>query len=253
MGIGLRTFNWTMNDSISVIIPVYNGERYLAEAIESVLKQTLPPAEVIVVDDGSTDYSAAIAQSFATVRYLHQPNAGSNAARNRGILHSTGNFLAFLDADDLWMPDKLAVQLAAFSQEPSLDFVYGYVEQFYSSDLPAGERAGWVDTSQPRPGIHQGTLLARRSSFLKIGIFREDRIFNQFVDWYALAQENGMCERILPDVVMRRRVHDSNMSLRGGEQAKRSFAHALKATLDRRRAENKSKKIPDRLETPNRL
>lgn len=229
-----------MNNSISVIIPVYNGERYLAEAIESVLQQTLPPAEVLVIDDGSTDGSAAVAQSFATVRYFYQPNAGGNAARNRGIRQSTGDFLAFLDADDLWIPDKLAAQMASFTRNPSLDFVYGHVEQFYSPDLSAEQRNGWVDTSQPRPGIHQGTLLALRTSFLKIGLFREDRIFNQFVDWYALAQEKQMRELVIPQVVMRRRVHGSNMSLRGGEEAKRSFAHALKATLDRRRAERKN-------------
>lgn len=221
---------------VSVIIPVYNGERYLAEAIESVLQQTLPPAEVIVVDDGSADGSGAVAQSFAAVRYLRQVNGGSNAARNRGILHSTGDFLAFLDADDLWMPDKLAVQMAVLTQEPALDFVYGYVEQFFSPDLSVTQRAGWVDTSHPIPGIHQGTLLARRSSFLKIGLFQEDQMYTQFTGWYALSQDRQMRERILSDVVMRRRVHDSNMSLRGGEQAKRAFAHALKATLDRRRA-----------------
>ncbi len=229
-----------MNDSISVIIPVYNGERYLAQTIESVLQQTLAPTEVIVVDDGSTDKSAAVAQSFPAVRYIYQSNAGSNAARNRGIRHSTGDFLAFLDADDLWTPDKLAVQMTAFAQEPSLDFVYGHVEQFYSPDIPTPQRAGWVDTSQPRPGILHGTLLARRISFLQVGFFQQQRGFADFSDWYALARDQQMRERILPDVVMRRRVHDSNMSLRGGQEAKRAFAYALKATLDRRRARRKN-------------
>ncbi len=230
-----------MSNSISVIIPVYNCERYLAESIESVLQQTHLPDEILVVDDGSTDASAQIVQNFADVRYLYQPNAGSNAARNRGVVETTGNFLAFLDQDDLWMPDKLALQMAAFTQKPSLDFVYGYVEQFYSPELSDELRTGRVVFTEARPGIHIGTLLARRSSFLKIGLFQEQRDFADFADWYALAQDRQMHEQVIPQVVMRRRVHDRNMSLRGGAEAKRSFAHALKATLDRRRAEGKNR------------
>jgi glycosyltransferase involved in cell wall biosynthesis len=101
----------TTPNTITAIIPVHNGERHLAEAIQSVLAQTLPPGEIIVVDDGSTDASAAIAQSFgAPVRVLAQPNLGPAAARNLGLAHATGDLLAFLDADDLWTPNKLARQ-----------------------------------------------------------------------------------------------------------------------------------------------
>lgn len=139
------------------------------------------------------------------------------------------------------MPHKLALQLAALESDPSLDFIYGYVEQFYSPEISPAQRVGWVDVSQPKPGIHVGTLLARRASFLRVGFFQQQRGFADFADWYALAQDLQMRERILPQVVMRRRVHDSNMSLRGDEQAKRAFAHALKATLDRRRAERKNR------------
>src|ERR1700758_706720 len=97
---------------ISVIIPVYNAEKYLAEAIESVLAQTYRPIEVIVVDDGSTDSSADIAKRFASVRYCFQSHSGLGATRNRGIDLSQGKFLAFLDADDLWVEDKLTHQMA---------------------------------------------------------------------------------------------------------------------------------------------
>src|SRR5919205_4589183 len=106
-----------MNSSppIIVIIPVYNGESYVAEAIESILDQTYRPAEVIVVDDGSTDNTAEVVKRFGdVVQYHHQPNRGAGAARNRGVELSHGEFLAFLDADDLWHKDKLAHQIQAF-------------------------------------------------------------------------------------------------------------------------------------------
>lgn len=98
--------------TVSVIIPVYNGERFLAEAIRSALDQTLSPAEIIVIDDGSTDASAEVARGFGPpVRVLAQANLGPAAARNLGVAHAAGDLLAFLDADDLWMPEKLAYQV----------------------------------------------------------------------------------------------------------------------------------------------
>ena len=106
------------DELVSVVIPVYNGERFLAQAIESVLGQTWREVEVIVVDDGSSDHSGEIARRFAPVRCLRQDNAGQAAARNRGAAAATGRFLAFLDADDLWLADKLERQLTAFRSAP---------------------------------------------------------------------------------------------------------------------------------------
>ena len=99
---------------VSAIIPVYNCERYLAEAIESVLAQTYRPIGIIVVDDGSTDGSADVAKSFTDpqVRYFYQPNSGQGAARNQGTNLARGSFFTFLDADDLWTDNKLELQLA---------------------------------------------------------------------------------------------------------------------------------------------
>ena len=100
---------------VSVIVPVYNGEHYLSFAIHSILRQDYHPSEVIVVDDGSTDNSANIARSFKEVRYIHQSNQGVAMARNVGIAAARGEFIAFLDADDLWTPNKLSIQNAQFS------------------------------------------------------------------------------------------------------------------------------------------
>src|SRR5687768_16816995 len=101
--------------SISAILPVFNGGLYLAEAIESVLAQTYQPAEVIVIDDGSTDITGEIVKRFGdVVQYSTQPNSGAGAARNRGVQLAHGEFLAFLDADDLWLKNKLTDQMQAF-------------------------------------------------------------------------------------------------------------------------------------------
>ena len=97
---------------ISCVIPVFNGERYLGEALESVLAQSYQPLEVIVVDDGSTDETAEVARRYGErVRYVWQPNAGETAARNLGLTAAHGEFIAFLDADDVWDSEKLERQI----------------------------------------------------------------------------------------------------------------------------------------------
>src|SRR5262245_20840904 len=98
---------------ISCIVPVFNGERYLGEAIESILKQSYRPIEIIIADDGSTDDTVTVAARYGTqIRYLRQSNAGPAAARNLGLSVAAGEFVAFLDADDIWHPEKLARQMA---------------------------------------------------------------------------------------------------------------------------------------------
>jgi glycosyltransferase involved in cell wall biosynthesis len=119
----------TPRPSISVVIPVHNGELYLAEAVDSALAQTHRPAEVVVVDDGSTDGTAEVAAGLgAAVRYVHQRNRGPGGAMNRGVALARGEYVAFLSADDVWEPEKLAGQMAALVADPSLDLVFGHVQ-----------------------------------------------------------------------------------------------------------------------------
>lgn len=106
---------------VSVVIPSYNSAAYVADAIESVLAQTLPAAEIIVIDDGSTDETAALLRRYrGRIRSIHQENGGVSAARNRGVHAANGDFIAFLDADDIWHPSKLEFQMQAFNRIPSL-------------------------------------------------------------------------------------------------------------------------------------
>lgn len=106
-----------MSASISVVIPAYNAERFLRDAVESAVRQTLPPLEILVVDDGSSDDTGRLAASVPGVRCIRQSNAGVSAARNRGLEEARGKFVALLDADDVWMPEKLAVQLTGLRDD----------------------------------------------------------------------------------------------------------------------------------------
>jgi glycosyltransferase involved in cell wall biosynthesis len=119
--------------SVSVIIPTYNYGQFVAEAIESVLAQTYPIAEIAVVDDGSTDETEVEVLRFGErVRYVKQTNAGVCAARNRGVADSTGEFIAFLDADDIWEPTKIEKQLAKFVEDPEIGLVHCGLREFDS-------------------------------------------------------------------------------------------------------------------------
>ena len=125
-----------MNARVSVVIPAYNMARYVGASIESVLAQTLPPDEVIVVDDGSSDQTAKVVEEFAAhVRLLRQEHMGYTVAMNRGIQEATGSLLAFQDADDLWEPEKLERQCAAIDTNPDVDAVFGHMECFLSPDV----------------------------------------------------------------------------------------------------------------------
>lgn len=220
---------------ISVIIPVHDGERYLAEALRSALAQRYRPIEVVVVDDGSTDRSAEIARAFGPpVRVHPQSNAGIGGALNAGAELARGDFFAFLDADDLWVGEKLELQMAAFASDPTLEAVLGRVVHFFSPELPPAARARIVLPEATTDGYLHGTLLIRRAAFARVGPFRVDLRVGQFVDWFARAREAGLRSRMLRDLVLRRRVHPDSMS--AGRPSHRSdFARVARAALERRR------------------
>jgi glycosyltransferase involved in cell wall biosynthesis len=172
-----------MSDSVSVVIPTYNYGRFLGEAIESVLAQTCKPAEVIVVDDGSTDETATVVESFSErgVRYIRQENAGVCAARNRGVAESTGELIAFLDADDTWDATKLEKQIARFAADPEVGLVHcgtcvfdgatGATLQLQIEGAEDGvveDLLLWQKPGMPGPG---GTIMVPKSTFTKVGGF----------------------------------------------------------------------------------
>lgn len=224
------------NPLISVIVPVYNCDHYLGEAIESVLAQTYQSLEVIVVDDGSTDGSAAEAKRFgSSVQYCFQFNSGAGAARNQGIDLAQGSFFAFIDADDLWVEDKLIYQMAAFDKYPELDMVFGQVKQFHSLDLDESIKRKIHCPTELLPGYLPGTMLIKRDAFFRVGLFEANWKVGEIVDWYLKAIEQGLRSFMLPEVLLKRRLHETNMGIHE-RQSRTDYVHILKASLDRRRA-----------------
>jgi len=224
-----------VSDLVSVIIPAFDAAKYIGEAIDSVARQTHEQVEIIVVDDGSTDDTAEVAAHFErAVRYVRQRRSGAAAARNHGVRVSEGRYLAFLDADDLWEPDKLAIQLAAFDADSGLDIVFGHVVQFWSPELAPPAAESVRDLGSPMCGHIPGAMLVTRSAFEEIGPFSEDQELGDFIDWYARALDCGSNITTLPTVVMRRRLHDTNLG-RVSTSGPEEYARVLRRVVDRRR------------------
>jgi glycosyltransferase involved in cell wall biosynthesis len=235
---------------VSVIIPVYNGENYLAESIESVLAQVYRPVEIIVVDDGSSDRSADVARGFwGTVNYYCQQNSGIGAARNTGVLNANGSFLAFLDADDLWVKEKLSIQVPVLETNVGTHMVFGQVSHFYSPDLEQRQKERFLCPKTKMPGYHAGTMLIRTGAFHRVGLFNAGYQAGEFIDWYFRARERGLKELLLSDVLMRRRIHSSNMGIVKSntrtDNSHADYIRVLKASLDRRRNKDNKCLVPE--------
>jgi glycosyltransferase involved in cell wall biosynthesis len=223
---------------ISVMIGVYNAERYLAEAIESVFAQSYRPLELIVVDDGSDDASGQVARGYGNaLTYARQENAGNGSARNHAVRLASGSLFAFLDADDRFVPGKLERQFAALEADANLDMVFGHVREFVSPELTEPQRASVRPPAPaPQPWPAPNLMLIRRESFARVGLFSEDVKVGVTVDWYARAMEVGLRGAVLPEVVLERRLHLTNNGLRERD-SRQQYLHVLKASLDRRRAQ----------------
>ena len=196
----------------SVIIPVHNGARFLGDALASVAAQQLD-LEVIVVDDGSTDDSAQIAEALGAT-CIRQPNLGPSAARNAGIVASTAPTLMFLDADDLFMPDTAARQLAHLDARPEVDGVIGLQEYLVLDDVALPEWAVRDRVGQPdqtsRPSVLASAI--RRAAFDRVGLFDTELLLSEDVDWLMRANEAGVVIDVVHEPVIVRRIHGANLT-----------------------------------------
>lgn len=221
--------------SVTVVVPLYNAAAFIGAAIESILAQTVPVTEIVVVDDESSDDSASIAGGYSGVRVIRKDHSGAADTINRGVSEAQGEYLTFLDADDLWSSDKLEKQLALLLAPQPPDLVFGHAQNFHSPELEEEVRRSIYCPPDPMEGYVAGTLMARRDDITRVGLFDPALKIGYMVDWYGRAQDLGLTTVLHPDVLLRRRLHADNLSRR--EPARRpDFARALKAVLDRRRA-----------------
>ncbi len=217
--------------TVSAIIPAYNQGHYLGKAIQSVLGQTFTDFEIIVVDDGSTDDTRQVAAGFSDprVRYVYQQNAGLSAARNTGIRHAEGAFLTFLDSDDLFLPEKLAILLAKFDAEPELGFVAGQAILIDEHDRRIGEifdKRLPEDSAQLLLGnpLHVGSVMVRRECQTKVGFFDETlRSYEDWDMWLRLALAGCRMGWVEKPVSLYR-FHSNQMTSNGQQMTTATFA-----------------------------
>ena len=219
---------------VSVVLPVFNGELFLSEAIESVLAQTWSPVELIVVDDGSTDRSAEIARGYP-LTYLHQENSGVAAARNRGIEAAQGELVSFVDQDDVWLPDKLERQVAALRADRAAGICSCRFEMFLQ---PGDELPDWADVSLLQ-GSHRtpqvGTLLVRSELFDEVGLFDTSYVAANDTDWFLRTRDVGVRVAIVDEPLQRYRLHSGNASAQK-ELIQREHMRALRTSVRRKKA-----------------
>ncbi|MCL1467396.1 glycosyltransferase family 2 protein [Argonema galeatum] len=228
---------------ISVIIPVYNGEKYLAEAIQNIKNQDYKPLEIIVIDDGSTDGTPEVAAEFKDcIRYVYQQNSGPAAARNHGIRIANGDVIAFLDVDDLWSDDKLKLQADYLANNPSVEIVQGLIQQMKLSEPTANNQPIFEPAYKPYSYINLGSAIYRKSVFDKIGFFDETLNYAEDVDWFIRAWENGISKLVLERVSLFYRKHKDNMTS-GKNLVELGFVRIFKKHLDRCRKRGDSQII----------
>ncbi|MDQ6827318.1 MAG: glycosyltransferase family 2 protein [Gemmatimonadota bacterium] len=230
-----------MTALVSCIIPVHNGERFLREAVDSVLAQSSGSSEIIVVDDGSTDGTAAVARSYGdALRYEFQANAGPPAARNVGLALASGELIAFLDADDRWHRDKLARQLAVFDEQPAVDCCLTHGRTFWE-DEHCTEAVEYR-----RKGIAGemlyifSSILLRRRILDAVGVFDSALLHTAGIEWFARARARGMVEHVIAEALIDRRMHADNFSRRGRDEKQEELLRAFKRRLDRARESGQS-------------
>lgn len=201
--------------TVSVIVPVFNGERFLADALGSVVAQGYAPLELLVVDDGSTDGSADLAARFARdraeARLLRQPaRRGPAAARNAGLRAACGELITFLDADDLMTPGRLRFQVDYLAKHPAVDVVVG--TQRIHVD-PGVDRPGWLEWLQDgRPLHYQMSMMARRRVFDLVGGFDESFQLGEDTEWMYRAHEARVSAALVDRVLLVRRIHGANLT-----------------------------------------
>jgi glycosyltransferase involved in cell wall biosynthesis len=224
----------TQTPLVSIIIPTYNYAPYLRESVLSAIGQDYRPVEILVVDDGSTDNTKEIIgelmQQHSEIRYLYQENQGASIARNYGIREAKGEYLALLDADDIWEPSKLTMQMGHLNE--SFQAVTTFCQNFWSAEIPLEKRH---ELPSPSVLLHASSaLLIEKKAFLEVGNFNSDYSNAEWIEWMARARHAGIKIAEIPEILVQRRVHENNISRKGSG----THLEIIKAQLLRNRRKN---------------
>jgi glycosyltransferase involved in cell wall biosynthesis len=225
---------------VSAIVTCFNGAAFVADAIASIRRQRVAALEIVVIDDGSTDETAAVIASLGgdDLHYYAQHNQGLPQARNAGLNKSTGDIITFLDQDDVWADDKLEIQLALLEKHPGLQLVVGYQQKMRLASAADG-CLQFEAFGEPGPALSMGGAAIRRGVFDKVGQFDPMQRYCDDWDWYMRAREMGIKILMHADVVLNYRRHDRNMT-NDVDLGNQQTLLMLKKSLDRRRTRHGS-------------
>ncbi|MFN8575414.1 MAG: glycosyltransferase family A protein [Candidatus Sericytochromatia bacterium] len=228
------------NKLISVILPVYNTEKYLHESIESILNQTYKNIELICVNDVSTDDSLKILESYGKKLLIinNEKNLGTGGARNIGIRVAKGELLAFMDADDIWIKNKLELQLNHLEKNKELDICFSYMKCFLSPELNNEIKNKRFCPPDPMEGYVSVTALVKTGSFKKVGEFNPSLRLGDFIDWFNRAKELGIKFDMLNDILLLRRIHDTNTGVTNRD-SRGDYLRLVKEALQRKKINSK--------------
>ncbi len=223
-----------ISSKISVILIVRDGADFIAAALGSVVAGMQQPSEILIVDGGSKDETRTIAEGFDLVRVIIQQSKGIANAYNEGIEAAQNDLVAFISHDDLWEPNKLKLQAAYMQDHTEAEFCVTMVQHFLhpGSQIPEGFRPELLD--EPRTGMMMEALMARKSVFQTVGYFDAKFAVAEDTDWFARVKDAGVPYGILPDVLVRKRVHDKNSSIHH-QNINKLLLRAMRSSIERKK------------------
>ena len=221
-------------DLVSVVVPVYEGAHLVGRALASIAAQTHPAIETIVVDDGSTDDSAGVVEAWpGRATLVRQANAGVAAARNAGVAVATGEYLAFLDQDDVWLPEKLRRQVDRLSSDGETHVVLVRQRPVIEDGVEPLATLRPDSVYGDLGGVIPTTLMVRRETFGRVGPFAEDFTGRDDLDWLLRARAAGLGIAVIDEVLMERHVHAYNQT-RGLDWIQAMLDAVTRRVADRR-------------------
>lgn len=224
---------------VSVVIPIHNGAPFLEETLQSVFDQTYQNYEIITINHGSTDNSKEVLSNYTNLRYFEEPQLGNGHARNSGIEFSRGEYIAFLDQDDLWMPTKLTKQVEALERDPEALFAISHFQYFLSQGCEIPPWCRLDGFTKELPDHSPSGLVVKRQAFDMIGKFPESMRYASDMEWFFLANDQGAKKIVVPEVLHKRRVHQNNQSF-DAQPIKSEILKVLRNSVQRKKASRNS-------------
>ena len=238
----VNTYSNAPSYLVSCIIPVYNQAKYLPQALESIFAQTYHKTEIIVVDDGSTDNTQLVISAYkGKLKRLHQDQKGPASARNLGIQHANGDLIAFLDADDIWLPEKLFEQVGVFHRNPELDLCFTHMENFREPEFDSCEPLPVIDERvKLAHTFHVNTVLMKSALFKTIGLFNQKMSHAEDTDLFMRLNNAGVRMKVIQKVLVRRRLHSGNLTRNMNYFSRDQLLRFAKAAVNRRKPAKQS-------------